>query len=84
MEAEMKLLESLAFTGLVNDIIEFNQNIRDKVYELVTADYYSNRNLTTYSTSVWMIPNLNGLDFDLCTPSAPPFAWFVNSLIFPI
>jgi len=32
MEAEIKLLEFLAFTGLVNDKIEFNQDIRDKLY----------------------------------------------------
>jgi len=33
MDAEMKLLEFLAFTGLVNDKIELNQDIRDQVYE---------------------------------------------------
>jgi len=33
METEMKLLEFLAFTGLVNNTIEFNQDNRDKVYE---------------------------------------------------
>ncbi|THC91705.1 hypothetical protein EYZ11_008830 [Aspergillus tanneri] len=30
---ELELLEFLAFTGLVNDIIEFDQDVRDKVYE---------------------------------------------------
>lgn len=33
MGAEMKLLEFLAFTGLVNNKIEFNQDIHDQVYE---------------------------------------------------